>query len=98
MALFAIICTDRPREGLKLRKQISPGHVNWLKGLGGTVKMAGPFVDEKGDPSGSLIVIEAGSLEEAEDIASGDPYAQGGVFSSVEIRPFKWLLGRGEAD
>ncbi len=97
MALFAIICTDKPREGLRLRRQISPGHVDWLKALGGTVRLAGPFLDENGDPAGSLIVIEAASLAEAEKIAGGDPYAQGGVFSSVEIRPFKWLLGQGKA-
>ena len=94
MPLFAVICTDRPEEGLKLRKANRPDHLKWLEELGPTVVAAGPFLDEEGNPSGSLIIIEACSLDKAREIAAQDPYARAGVFEKVEIRPWKWLINK----
>jgi uncharacterized protein YciI len=96
MALFAIICTDKKKEGLELRKANRPDHLAWLDGLGRTVVAAGPFTDEEGNPSGSLVIIEACSLDAAKDIAAQDPYGKAGVFESVEIRPWKWLINKPE--
>jgi uncharacterized protein YciI len=42
--------------------------------------------------NGSLIVIEAASLDAARMIAVGDPFAKVGLFASVEIRPWHWTL------
>jgi uncharacterized protein YciI len=42
--------------------------------------------------NGSLIVIEAASLQAAEKIAAGDPFAKAGLFASVEIRPWRWTF------
>ena len=42
--------------------------------------------------NGSLVVIEAASLEAAREIAAGDPFAKAGLFASVEIRPWLWTL------
>ncbi|HHN72767.1 MAG TPA: YciI family protein [Thermopetrobacter sp.] len=94
MSLYAIICTDRPGEGLKLRAANRPDHLKWLDELGRTVVAAGPFLDEEGNPAGSLIIIEACSLDAARAIAAGDPYARAGVFEKVEIRPWKWLINK----
>ncbi|WP_038034926.1 YciI family protein [Thermopetrobacter sp. TC1] len=94
MSLFAIICTDKPEEGLRLRKENRPKHLKWLEDLGNTVVAAGPFLDEEGNPSGSLIIITACSLDKAREIAAQDPYAQAGVFEHVEIRPWKWLINK----
>ena len=93
MPLFAIICTDRPGEGLALRKANREKHLGWLNDLGDVVKAAGPFLDEEGNPAGSLIIIEAESLEAAQAIAGEDPYRKAGVFAEVDIRPWKWLIG-----
>ena len=92
MPLFAVICTDKPKEGLELRKANRQKHLEWLDGLGDVVKAAGPFLDDAGNPAGSLIIIEADSMQEAENIAGQDPYRAAGVFESVEIRPWKWLI------
>ncbi|MGH2618938.1 MAG: YciI family protein, partial [Anaerolineales bacterium] len=40
------------------------------------------------DKTGSLIVIEADSLAEAEAFARTDPYTVNGVFERVEVHPF----------
>tara|TARA_A100001011_G_scaffold371434_1_gene428750 strand:+ start:956 stop:1120 length:165 start_codon:yes stop_codon:yes gene_type:complete len=41
---------------------------------------------------GSLIVLDANSLEEAKQFAANDPYSQAGLFETVEIKPFKQVI------
>jgi uncharacterized protein YciI len=90
--LYALICTDKPNS-LAIRKAKRPEHVAYLKSLGVTLKLAGPFTEADGETmNGSLLVIEASSLQEAKEIAAGDPYAKAGLFASVEIRPWIWTL------
>ena len=95
--LYAFICTDKPGEGLALRQQNRDKHLAYLADLGDTMKTAGPFMNEEGsEPRGSLVIVEADSLADAQEIASNDPYSIAGVFESVEIRPWKWLFGAPE--
>jgi uncharacterized protein YciI len=89
--LYAVICTDKP-DSLAVRQTNRPQHVAYLEGLGSKLKAAGPFLDEAGDPTGSLVIIEAETRAEAEAAAAGDPYAKAGVFARVEVRPWKWTL------
>lgn len=97
--LFAVICKDKPVEGAALRQQIRPRHVAYLEGLGGALKFAGPLLDEAGAaPVGSLIIIAAGNLKEAREMAAGDPFAQAGVFASAEVLPWRQTLGPAIAD
>lgn len=97
--LYALICTDKP-DSLAIRKANRPNHVAYLEGLGDTLVLAGPFTEADGETSnGSLIVIEAASLEAAKQIAAADPFAEAGLFASVEIRPWLWVFNKpGEAD
>lgn len=94
--LFALICTDKPGH-LDLRLQARPDHLKYLDGLGSALKFAGPFVDEAGQPNGSLVVIEAASRAAAQAIAANDPYARAGLFESVDLRPWKWVVKNPEA-
>jgi uncharacterized protein YciI len=92
--LYALFCKDKPGEGLALRMQTRPAHLAYLESLGVRVKFAGGLLDDaESSPVGSLIVIEAASLDEARALAASDPYAKAGVFESVEIRPWKFVLG-----
>ena len=83
--LFALIGKDGP-DGQEKRKLYRDKHLDRLEGLEkqGRLVMAGPF----GDRSGSLVILEAGSLEEANAFAEGDPYVVEGVFESYEVKPF----------
>ena len=64
--LFALICTDKTQDGLKRRMENRPDHLAFLDSLGDTLKMAGPFLNDAGEePRGSLVIIEAGSMDEA---------------------------------
>ena len=42
---------------------------------------------------GSMLVIEAESLQEARNWAAGDPYKKADLFASVDIRPWKAAVG-----
>ena len=86
---FVIIGMDGP-EGLAKRKALRPAHLERLKRLEseGKLVLAGPFADR----SGSLIIIEADSIEEARAFIQKDPYVEHGVFEKVEVRPFTLVL------
>jgi uncharacterized protein YciI len=90
--LYALICTDKPG-ALPVRKANRPAHLDFIKSLGDALIIAGPFTAEDGvTMNGSLIVVEASSLEAARSVAAGDPYAKAGLFASVEIRPWRWTI------
>ena len=94
---FAIICNDKP-DSLKLRMETRPAHVEHLKALGETLKVAGPFTTgDDAEMNGSLLIVEAASEEEAREIAERDPYYKAGLFADVQIRPWKWVIGNPEA-
>ncbi len=93
--LFAIFCTDKPDHG-QVRLDNRPAHVDFLKATGDAIKFAGPTTTEDGEAmTGSLIVVEAESLDAAKIWASNDPYAKAGLFESVEIRPWRHVIGSG---
>ncbi|MEJ6785316.1 YciI-like protein [Aminobacter sp. Piv2-1] len=91
--LFALICNDKPGH-LQVRLDTRPEHVAFLNELNakGTLKFAGPFLDDDGKPNGSLVVIEAADAAAAKAIADADPYAKAGLFDSVDIRPWNWVF------
>jgi uncharacterized protein YciI len=90
--LYALICTDKPNS-LAIRKAKRPEYVAYLQSLGDGLVLAGPFTEADGETmNGSLIVIEAASLQDAEKIAAGDPFAKAGLFTSVEVRPWLWAF------
>ena len=96
--LFAFVCKDKPGH-LNVRMETRPAHVEHLNKLNaeGTLKMAGPFLDEEGKPNGSLVIVEAESVEAAVAIADSDPYTKAGLFESVEVKPYNWVFNNPEA-
>lgn len=86
---FVILGFDGP-EGQSKRKVHRSAHLANLNPLDkeGRVILAGPFTDQ----TGSLIIIEADSLEEAKRIATNDPYTIHGIFERVEVHPFEQVL------
>lgn len=94
--LYALICTDKPG-ALQVRLDNRPAHVDFLKAMGGSLKAAGPFLDDDGTMTGSLVVIEAANRDEALAISQEDPYAKAGLFESVEIRPWNWVIKNPES-
>ena len=89
--LIAIICLDKPG-ALEIRKANRDAHLVHIKGAEGAIVQAGPFLDAEGEMCGSLLIYQ-GDLAGAEAWAAADPYAAAGLFRSVEIRPWKKVVG-----
>lgn len=97
--LYAIIGRDVP-DSLDQRLAARPAHLERLQRLQteGRLVIAGPLpAIDSPDPGpagfcGSLVVAEFASLEEARTWAEIDPYFAAGVFTSVEVFPFKKVL------
>lgn len=90
MPLYVIIGHDGP-DALARRPEVRPRHLEHLRPLdrAGRVLIAGPlFADDEKTPRGSMIVLEAASLEEARALAARDPYVVEGVFARHEVLPF----------
>jgi uncharacterized protein YciI len=83
--IFVIIGHDGP-DGQEKRKLHRQTHLERMAPLdkAGKVLLAGPFTDK----SGSLIIIEASSVEEVRTFIEADPYVTNGVFARYEIHPF----------
>jgi uncharacterized protein YciI len=86
MPLFVYQGRDSER-GLELRKHHREKHLAHIEVLdrAGRIRFAGPLIDAGGNPCGSLIVLEAGSLVAAREIAENDPYLLEGIFASVDV-------------
>lgn len=96
---YAIMCED-VADSLQKRLSVRPAHLERLNTLKreGRLLLAGPFpaVDAE-DPgpagfTGTLIVADFKSLEEAKTWADGDPYVGAGVFKQVTVKPFRKTL------
>lgn len=94
--LYCIVSTD-VENSLLLRKSARPAHIARLQELqeAGRLILAGPnpAVDAE-DPgeagfTGSLIVAEFPSLEDAQAWADADPYVAAGVYAEVRVKPFR---------
>jgi uncharacterized protein YciI len=97
--LYAFISEDRPGT-LEQRLAARPAHLQRLQQLrdAGRLLLAGPHpaIDSE-DPgpagfSGSLVVAEFDSLEDARSWADADPYVSAGVYRQVVVKPFKKVL------
>lgn len=100
MSLFyAIISQDIPNS-LPLRKEARPAHVERLVALKeqGRLLIAGPHpAIDSADPgeagfTGSLVVAEFDSLQDAQSWADADPYIAAGVYEKVIVKPFNKVL------
>ena len=97
--LYAIISEDVPNS-LERRLAARPDHLARLEALRGEgrVVLAGPHpaidAENPGDAgfSGSLVVAEFDTLEEAKAWADADPYMIAGVYAKVIVKPFKKVM------
>jgi len=97
--LYAIVAEDVANSSDK-RAAARPAHMKRIEQLvaDGRVILAGPFpAIDSPDPgpagvTGSLIVAEFNSLEDARSWIDADPYVVEGIFANVSVRPFMKVL------
>ena len=96
MTIFAIHCLDKPLS-TGLRAVTRDAHLAYVQSHGSKIRIAGPLLSDDGERmAGSLIVLEAASIEEARLWNAHDPYTKVGLFESVDVRPFNWTLADGQ--
>lgn len=97
--LYAIISED-VANSLEKRKLVRPAHLQRLQLLhdAGRLLLAGPHpaIDNENPGeagfTGSLVVAEFNSLQEAQSWAAADPYILTGVYAQIVVKPFKKVL------
>ena len=97
--LYAIISEDIANS-LEQRKLARPAHLARLQQLNdeGRLFVAGPHpAIDNNDPgeagfTGSLVLAEFTSLEQAQSWADADPYVAAGVYAKVLVKLFKKVL------
>ena len=92
---YVIHASDR-EDSLGARQAARPAHLERLHVLieQGRLLVAGPMPNiDSPDPgpagfSGSTIIAEFDSLDDARQWAGADPYVEAGVYEYVDVRPF----------
>jgi uncharacterized protein YciI len=92
MKFAAVIEYSQDKEKVQ---SVRPTHRQYLAELiaRGKLAVSGPFTDDWG----ALIVYEADSAEEAEQLLQGDPFHANGIFVRYVIRPWNPVLFNGGA-
>ena len=96
---YVILCKDRSNS-LSKRLEGRKAHRERLVSLQneGRLLVAGPFpTSDSSEPgedgfTGSMIVAEFNSLQDAVDWADKDPYNLAGVYENFEVKPFIKVL------
>jgi uncharacterized protein YciI len=88
--LFVTVAIDKPNS-TDLRMATREAHLAYAK-ASGKVKFGGPFLDEQGKMTGSMLVFEARDEAEARAFNAADPYVEAGLFERVETRAWKMTV------
>lgn len=88
---IALIAKDKTG-ALQIRKDNRAAHLEYLKTTG-VVAQAGPLLSDAGEMCGSLIVLDVEDMAAAQAWAASDPYANAGLFESVELIAWNRVIG-----
>jgi uncharacterized protein len=86
-----LICQDKPG-ALQVRLDTRAAHLAYIAATG-IVDLAGPFLNTAGEMTGSMIVLNVDTMQQAQDWADNDPYAKAGLFASVTLTEWKRAIG-----
>ncbi len=98
--MFYLIYSEDVENSLEKRLSVREHHLARLTLLQseGRLLVAGPCpAIDSNDPgeagfTGSLIIAEFSSLEQAQSWADNDPYIEAGVYKKVTVKPYKKVL------
>jgi|SRR5690606_6372688 len=93
--MFAVTALDKA-DHFDKRMETRPAHLQFWEDNSAAMVLAGPFLDDDGKAIGSLMVVSAADKAEAEALVARDPYAVAGLFESVVVRPWNWVIKRPE--
>lgn len=91
--LFIVSGKDWPN-GIAKRLEFRQAHRAHYEGLADDLILSGPYLDQDGDPIGSMIVMRAKDQLAADDIVASDPYIVNSVFEHVTVSRWDWFMKR----
>ncbi len=94
MANFMVYALDKPdRETARLTAR--DAHRARLRDHAHPIRVmiGGPLLDDEGGMIGTMLVVEAESMDLVRRFVAQDPYVCADVYASVAIHPFNWGLG-----
>jgi uncharacterized protein YciI len=86
---YASVARDKP-DALEQRVALRSLHFDYLNSLGAKLVFAGALFDENDRMNGSLMVVEADSLDEAKALVGGDPFVLNGLYASFKVK--RWTF------
>ncbi len=90
---FLVICRDGPGASA-LRKEHLDGHLQHVEDHWRRYVTAGPMREPGGEMIvGSVFLVLADSLEDAEALMKGDPYIACGMYETIEYKAFTNSIG-----
>lgn len=100
LAVLYVIYAEDVANSLDKRMSVRPAHLARLQLLRdeGRLVTAGPMpAVDSNDPgqagfTGSTVIAEFSSLEEAQAWANDDPYVAAGVYQKVDVKPYKQVF------
>ncbi len=91
---FLVTCTDGP-DSAGPRLEHLAGHLEHVEKYWTRYITAGPVRDPGGEALvGSIFLVLADSLEDAQDLMNGDPYLTCGMYESVKYQVFSNSIGQ----
>ena len=94
--LFVVTAIDK-ENSLALRLSVREAHFAFARDTA-RIKLGGPFLNDKGEMVGSMMIVEAADLETVQSWHAGDPYVKAGLFATSDIRPWKATFNPIEAE
>ncbi|MEC7765330.1 MAG: YciI family protein [Pseudomonadota bacterium] len=98
--MYYAIMSEDTEDSLKKRRSARPAHLERLNHLAeqNRLLLAGPHPASDNNNlehtgfSGSLVIAEFDSMDQAQAWADADPYVANGVYQKVTVKPFKKVL------
>lgn len=92
MKQYVIIARDgNDADAVERRMEIRPEHLAGAKALKAKNQfiIGGAVLNEQGQMEGSVMIVQFETEEQFNDWYSNEPYITGGVWKSIEVKPFK---------
>lgn len=95
---FVLEAADR-RDAGGLRTKLGTANDDWLLraptwGVG--ILHGGPLLDEACAPNGTVLVMQAGSIDDVRAFVAESPYLRAGLYQSIAVRPLAWGGSQGQ--
>ncbi|MDY7086121.1 MAG: YciI family protein [Actinomycetota bacterium] len=90
---FFVYGRDRPGS-LERKMELTERHWAFLDPYADRLIARGPTLDERGDPTGSLHIVDLPDIPAVRTFAYEEPYYVAGIFESVMLCRYVSLLGR----